>query len=106
MRERIKTDTAIRSKSLTISNMGSGSLAIIPAVVYWWGWRHADDECVIMNVNISKPETPTQIDPVTLEVIRNKLDGISTEMQWTLLHSSSPPIIKEGMAASARLFAA
>ena len=43
MRERIKTDAAIRSKSLSISNMGSGSLAIIPAVVYWWGWRHADD---------------------------------------------------------------
>ena len=49
-----------------------------------------------MNVNISKPETPTQIDPITLEVVRNKLDGIANEMQWTLLNSSFSPIVKEG----------
>jgi hypothetical protein len=28
-------------------------------------------------------------DPVTLEVIRNKLDGIANEMQVTLIRSSS-----------------
>ncbi|MBT6912214.1 MAG: hydantoinase B/oxoprolinase family protein [Rhodospirillaceae bacterium] len=44
------------------------------------------------------------IDPVTLEVLRNKLDGISNEMQSTLLRSSFSPIVKEGLDASACLF--
>lgn len=45
-----------------------------------------------------------KIDPVTLEVLRNKLDGISNEMQSTLLRSSFSPIVKEGLDASACLF--
>ena len=44
------------------------------------------------------------IDPVTLEVLRNKLDGIANEMQSTLLRSSFSPIVKEGLDASASLF--
>ena len=44
------------------------------------------------------------IDPVTLEVLRNKLDGIANEMQSTLLRSSFSPIVKEGLDASACLF--
>ncbi|MGH7102064.1 MAG: hydantoinase B/oxoprolinase family protein, partial [Acetobacteraceae bacterium] len=47
----------------------------------------------------------TGIDPVTLEVVRNKLDGIANEMETTLLRSSYSPIVKEGMDASASLFA-
>ena len=43
-------------------------------------------------------------DPVTLEVVRNKLDGIANEMQSTLLRSSFSPIVKEGLDASASLF--
>ncbi len=46
----------------------------------------------------------THIDPVTLEVLRNKLDGIANEMQSTLLRSSFSPIVKEGLDASACLF--
>lgn len=46
----------------------------------------------------------TDIDPVTLEVVRNKLDGIANEMQLTLLRSSFSPIVKEGMDCSAALF--
>lgn len=46
----------------------------------------------------------TVIDPVTLEVLRNKLDGIANEMQSTLLRSSFSPIVKEGLDASACLF--
>ncbi len=45
-------------------------------------------------------------DPVTLEVVRNKLEGIANEMQMTLLHSSFSPIVKEGMDCSAAIFTA
>jgi N-methylhydantoinase B len=44
------------------------------------------------------------LDPVTVEVIRNKLDGIANEMELTLLKSSFSPIVKEGLDASASLF--
>lgn len=44
------------------------------------------------------------IDPVTLEVIRNKLEGIANEMQSTLLRSSFSTVVKEGRDASASLF--
>ena len=33
-------------------------------------------------------QTPTLTDAVTLEVLRNKLDGTANEMQQTLLRSS------------------
>jgi N-methylhydantoinase B/oxoprolinase/acetone carboxylase alpha subunit len=45
-------------------------------------------------------------DPITLEVIRNRLDMIAEEMQLTLLRSSCSPIVKEGLDASASLFTA
>ena len=45
-----------------------------------------------------------RVDPVTLEVLRNKLEGIANEMQSTLLRSSFSPIVKEGLDASASLF--
>ena len=48
----------------------------------------------------------TQVDPVTLEVVRNKLEGIANEMQMTLLHSAFSPIVKEGMDCSAAIFTA
>ena len=44
------------------------------------------------------------LDPVTIEVVRNKLDGIANEMELTLLRSSFSPIVKEGLDASASLF--
>ena len=44
------------------------------------------------------------LDPVMVEVVRNKLDSIAEEMQWTLLSSSFSPIVKEGMDCSASLF--
>jgi N-methylhydantoinase B len=46
------------------------------------------------------------VDPITLEVIRNKLEGIANEMEWTLLNSSFSAIVKEGMDATASLFTA
>ncbi len=45
-----------------------------------------------------------RFDPVTLEVIRHRLDKIAEEMQSTLLKSSCSPIVKEGLDASASLF--
>src|SRR5688500_12646988 len=46
----------------------------------------------------------TELDPITVEVVRNKLEGIANEMQQTLLRSSFSPIVKEGLDASASLF--
>lgn len=43
-------------------------------------------------------------DPITLEVVRNKLDGIAEEMEVTLFKSSCSPLVKEGLDASASLF--
>jgi N-methylhydantoinase B len=49
------------------------------------------------------PSTHT-LDPITVEVVRNKLDGVANEMELTLLKSSFSPIVKEGLDASASLF--
>src|SRR5262249_26098313 len=46
------------------------------------------------------------LDPITVEVVRNKLDGIANEMQQTLLRASFSPLVKEGLDASAGLFTA
>lgn len=43
-------------------------------------------------------------DPITLEVIRHRLDTIAEEMETVLLRSSCSPIVKEGLDASASLF--
>ncbi|MBI3826823.1 MAG: hydantoinase B/oxoprolinase family protein [Candidatus Rokubacteria bacterium] len=44
------------------------------------------------------------IDPILLEVLRNRLDTIADEMELTLLKSAVSPIVKEGLDASAALF--
>src|ERR687894_2943713 len=49
-------------------------------------------------------KTHDTLDPITVEVVRNKLDGIANEMELTLLKSSFSPIVKEGLDASASLF--
>jgi N-methylhydantoinase B len=43
-------------------------------------------------------------DPITLEVIRNRLNVIADEMELTLLKSSFSPVIQEALDASAALF--
>jgi N-methylhydantoinase B len=43
-------------------------------------------------------------DPITLEVVRNRLDSIAGEIQATLLRSSYSVILKEGEDCSAALF--
>jgi len=49
--------------------------------------------------------TDAALDPITIDITRYKLDGIANEMQSTLLRSSFSPIVKEGLDASASLFA-
>ena len=44
------------------------------------------------------------IDPITLEVLRNRLDTIAAEMQFTLLRSAYSVILKEGEDCSAAIF--
>jgi N-methylhydantoinase B len=51
-----------------------------------------------------KTDPTTRVDPVTLEVTRNRLAVIADEMEEILLHSSYSPIVKEGLDASAALF--
>src|SRR5262249_43079508 len=50
------------------------------------------------------PKGNGDVDPITLEVVRNKLDGIANEMQLTLVRSAFSSIVKEGLDASASLF--
>ena len=47
---------------------------------------------------------PRAIDPILLEVLRNRLEAIADEMELTLLKSAASPIVKEGLDASASLF--
>ncbi|HIC27998.1 MAG TPA: hydantoinase B/oxoprolinase family protein [Rhodospirillales bacterium] len=51
-----------------------------------------------------KPQISNELDPIAVEVIRNKLEGIANEMQHSLLRSAFSPIVKEGLDASASLF--
>jgi len=53
---------------------------------------------------MSETQRHPELDPITLEVVRNKLDGIANEMQSTLLRSSFSTVVKEGLDASASLF--
>ncbi len=55
-------------------------------------------------MNAGEHRSASQLDPVTVEVTRHKLEGIANEMQSTLLRSSFSPIVKEGLDASAGLF--
>jgi len=48
--------------------------------------------------------TTRAVDPILLEVVRNRLETIADEMELTLLKSAASPIVKEGLDASAALF--
>ncbi len=55
-------------------------------------------------MNVPQDFSHRAFDPVTLEVIRHRLDTIAEEMETTLLKSSCSPLVKEGLDASASLF--
>lgn len=48
----------------------------------------------------------SNLDPITVEVVRHKLDGIANEMEATLFRSAFSTIVKEARDASASLFTA
>lgn len=56
------------------------------------------------NAGAQKPRR--DLDLITVEVVRHKLEGIANEMESALLRSSFSPIVKEGLDASASLFTA
>lgn len=45
-----------------------------------------------------------KIDPITLEVIRNKLDAIANEMQMSVMKSAYSPIVKESQDTTQAIF--
>ena len=49
-------------------------------------------------------QVPTNLDPITIEIIRNRLDAIANSMQHTLLRSAVAVIVKEGEDGSSGLF--
>jgi N-methylhydantoinase B/oxoprolinase/acetone carboxylase alpha subunit len=59
-----------------------------------------------VQAKVESHSSARQLDPVTIEVVRNKLNGIAEEMQLTLLRSAFSPIVKEAMDCSAGLFTA
>ena len=44
------------------------------------------------------------MDPITLEIVRNKLTNIADEMESVLLKAAFSPIVKEGLDASSAIF--
>ena len=50
------------------------------------------------------PLTTEDVDPITLEVIRNRLDVIAEEMEIVLLKAAHSAIVKEALDASAAIF--
>jgi N-methylhydantoinase A/oxoprolinase/acetone carboxylase beta subunit/N-methylhydantoinase B/oxoprolinase/acetone carboxylase alpha subunit len=72
-----------------------------------WTARVLPDGALLIEQNPRRGDVAAEeLDPVTVEVIRHKLEGIANEMQSTLLRSSFSPIVKEGLDASAGLFTA
>src|SRR6516165_458037 len=52
----------------------------------------------------AEPATGRMIDPITLEVINQRLHAIADEMETVLCRSAFSSIVKEAMDASAALF--
>lgn len=53
---------------------------------------------------LERPQADVQIDPITLEVMRNKLDVIAREMHVTMLRSAYSILLKEGADCATALF--
>ena len=53
---------------------------------------------------MSDPESDTDIDPVTLEILRNQLESVASEMGHVLIRGAYSPNIKERQDCSTALF--
>jgi len=62
------------------------------------GERHVSDE------ETTPSETREEIDPVTLEILRNQLESVATEMGHVLIRGAHSPNIKERQDCSTALF--
>ena len=94
-----QVDTTILLEPGWVASIGASSNLLLTRVGKGLSMKTLDRESNAMDAEIA-------LDPVTVEVVRNKLDGIANEMELTLLHSSFSPIVKEGLDASAGLFTA
>ncbi|WP_158924440.1 hydantoinase B/oxoprolinase family protein [Acidisphaera sp. S103] len=72
----------------------------------WTAEPGENGQLLLRPLAVAAPAVAGGFDPITMEVIRHKLEGIANEMQSTLLRSSFSPIVKEGLDASAGLFTA
>jgi N-methylhydantoinase A len=73
------------------------------------GWQVKVDDSGNMIVNlkpgaIAHQEQGAKLDPITVEVVRHRLEGIANEMEATLFRSAFSTLIKEALDASASLF--
>ena len=73
-------------------------------VVYRGRGRQPDPDTAKGMTRMNAAGERSGLDPITVEVVRHKLEGIANEMQQTLLRSSFSPIVKEGLDASSSLF--
>ena len=63
-------------------------------------------QTTLVETAASRETSPSavSVDPITVEVVRNRLDVIADEMEMTLLKSSYSSIVKEALDASAAIF--
>ena len=54
--------------------------------------------------HIVRSDTAQKIDPITLEVVRNRLDVVAQEMEGALIRSAFSVVLKEGADCSCALF--
>jgi N-methylhydantoinase B len=54
--------------------------------------------------NAAAPNAAASVDPITLEVIRNRLDVIAEQMEVVLLKAAHSAIVKEALDATAAIF--
>lgn len=69
----------------------------------WIGEVHSSGALILTRKETGVPG-PQVFDPVALEVIRHRLDGIANEMQVTLMQASFSNIVKEGEDCSSAIF--
>lgn len=102
MRERIHTNSQARDRSLTVSSLGVGALAAVPAYLYWQGWRHADTYSQRTGLLSARAVVDTVIAAEFLRGITRRerpMDGAGTGGFFTAGGiSSSFPSVHSGVA--------
>lgn len=71
-----------------------------------WSGKVHESGALILIRDAATAAVRQAFDPVALEVIRHRLDGITNEMQLTLMRTSFSNIVKEGEDCSSAIFSA